>query len=81
MQIRKRNADWGPQEVNRPFNEAQAKFIAMLATPGNRWMARAQGNGFAHAQAVIADLQAGKVDPQEAHVVRLGGRLGERGPD
>lgn len=77
VQIRKRNADWGPQEVNRRFNEAQGKFIAMLATPGNRWMALAQGDGFAHAQAVIADLHAGKVDPREAHVVRLGDRLGE----
>ncbi|WP_332738328.1 DUF2855 family protein [Hydrogenophaga sp.] len=77
VQIRKRNADWGPQEVNRRFNEAQARFIAMLAQPGNRWMALAPGEGFEHAQAVIADLHAGKVDPQEAHVVRLGDRLTE----
>ncbi|HEX5738828.1 MAG TPA: DUF2855 family protein [Hydrogenophaga sp.] len=75
VQIRKRNADWGPQEVNRRFNEAQGRFIAKLAEPGNRWMALAQGDGFSHAQGVIADLHAGRVDPQKAHVVRLGDRL------
>jgi hypothetical protein len=73
VQIRKRNADWGPQEVNRRFNEAQGNFIAELSRPGNRWMTLAQGEGFAHAQAVIADLHAGKVDPRQAHVVRLAG--------
>ena len=40
MQIRKRNADWGPQEVNRRFNEAQGQFINMLAEPGNAWLAK-----------------------------------------
>ena len=73
VQIRKRNADWGPQEVNRRFNDAQGRFIAELSRPGNRWMTLAQGRGFAHAQAVIADLHAGRVDPREAHVVRIGG--------
>ncbi|MDZ4355139.1 MAG: DUF2855 family protein [Variovorax sp.] len=72
VQIRKRNADWGPQEVNRRFNDAQGRFIAELSRPGNRWMTLAQGRGFAHAQAVIADLHAGRVDPREAHVVRIG---------
>lgn len=73
VQIRKRNTDWGPQEVNRRFNEAQGKFIGMLAELSNAWMTLAQGNGFEHAQKVIADLYVGKVRPQEAHVVRLGG--------
>lgn len=71
MQIRKRNADWGPQEVNRRFNAAQASFIAELGKPGNRRMTLAQGDGFAHAQSVIAELHAGRVDPRQAHVVRL----------
>jgi hypothetical protein len=71
VQIRKRNADWGPQEVNRRFNEAQGRFIAELSKPDNRWMTLARGEGFAHAQAVIDNLHAGKVDPRQAHVVRL----------
>ncbi len=56
VQIRKRNADWGPQEVNRRFNEAQGRFIAELSRPGNRWMTLAQSQGFEAAQQVIADL-------------------------
>jgi hypothetical protein len=35
-------------------------------------MTLARGEGFAHAQAVIDDLHAGRVDPRQAHVVRLG---------
>jgi hypothetical protein len=71
VQIRKRNADWGPQEVNRRFNEAQGNFIAELSLPGNRWMTLVRGEGFTHAQAVIEKLHAGKVDPREAHVIAI----------
>jgi hypothetical protein len=76
VQIRKRNADWGPQEVNRRFNEAQGRFIGELSRPGNRWMSVAEGRGFAAAQQVIRDLHAGIVDPKQAHVVRLGAAAG-----
>ncbi len=72
VQIRKRNAEWGPEEVNRRFNAAQGNFIAELSRPGNRWMTLVRGEGFAHAQAVIANLHAGKVDPREAHVIAIG---------
>lgn len=72
VQIRKRNADWGPQEVNRRFNEAQGRFIAELSRPGNRWMQLAESEGFEAAQRVIADLHDGRIDAQQAHVVRLG---------
>ena len=71
VQIRKRNADWGPQEVNRRFNAAQGRFIAHLAAPGNRWMALTRHHGVEAAQGVIADLHAGRVDPKLAHVVML----------
>ncbi|MDM0041668.1 DUF2855 family protein [Variovorax sp. J22G21] len=72
VQIKKRNADWGPQEVNRRFNEAQGRFIAELSRPGNRWMALAQHQGFAAAQGVIENLHAGRLDPQGAHIVVSG---------
>jgi hypothetical protein len=71
VQIRKRNADWGPQEVNRRFNEAQGRFIGELSRPDNRWMSLVEGRGFAAAGQAIADLHAGNVDPKRAHVVRL----------
>ena len=46
VQITKRNADWGPQEVNRRFNAAQQRFVAELSRPGNRWMTLVEGRGF-----------------------------------
>jgi len=72
VQIKKRNADWGPQEVNRRFNEAQGRFIAELSRPGNRWMTLAQHQGLAAAQGVIENLHAGRLDPQGAHIVVSG---------
>ncbi len=72
VQIRKRNADWGPQEVNRRFNAAQQRFVAELSRPGNRWMKLVEGRGFEAARQAIADLHAGRVDAQHAHVIQLG---------
>ncbi|HEX8956681.1 MAG TPA: DUF2855 family protein, partial [Burkholderiaceae bacterium] len=34
IQIRKRNIDWGHEEVNRRFNAAQASFIERISRPG-----------------------------------------------
>lgn len=72
VQIRKRNADWGPQEVNRRFDEAQGRFIARLGEEGNGWMRLSIGRGFDAARQVIADLSAGQVDPRRGHVIGLG---------
>lgn len=72
VQIRKRNADWGPQEVNRRFDEAQGRFIAQLGEEGNGWMRLSIGRGFDAARQVIADMSAGQVDPQRGHVIGLG---------
>ena len=71
VQIRKRNADWGPALVNQRFGDAQRRFIRHLNEPGNRWMQLVEHNGFAAAQQLIADLHDGKASPIEGHVVRL----------
>ena len=71
VQIRKRNADWGPALVNQRFGDAQRRFIRHLSEPGNRWMQLVEHNGFAAAQQLIADLHDGKASPIEGHVVRL----------
>jgi len=72
VQIRKRNADWGPQVVNQRFGEAQRRFIAHLSRPGNAWMRRVEHRGFVAAQQLIADLHDGRTRPIEGHVVLLG---------
>ncbi|SOY41398.1 DUF2855 family protein [Cupriavidus taiwanensis] len=69
VQIRKRNADWGPQEVNRRFNAAQRRFIDHARDPGNGWLTLVEESGFEAAQARIARLATGSAAPQEGYVV------------
>ncbi len=71
VQIRKRNADWGPAEVTRRFNEAQAAFIHRVSNPTAPWMQVQEHEGFAQAQRLVADLCAGRLNPQSGHVLVL----------
>jgi len=71
VQIRKRNADWGPALVNQRFGDAQKAFIRQLSAPGNTWMRVVEHAGLESAQQLIADLHAGKAEPVDGHVVRL----------
>jgi hypothetical protein len=71
VQIRKRNADWGPALVNQRFGAAQKAFIAHLSEPGNSWMRVVEHQGFEAAQQLIVDLLDGKAAPIDGHVVRL----------
>jgi hypothetical protein len=72
VQIRKRNFDWGHAVVNQRFNEAQLDFIRRVSDPAAPWMQVAEHQGFEAAQALIADLHAGRMDPRKGHVVLLG---------
>ncbi|MGH6625448.1 MAG: DUF2855 family protein [Burkholderiaceae bacterium] len=71
VQIRKRNADWGHAVVNQRFNEAQLAFIRRVSDAQAPWMQVAEHCGFEAAQALIADLHAGRIDPLKGHVVVL----------
>jgi hypothetical protein len=70
-QIKKRNADWGPAEVTRRFNEAQLAFIRRVSDPEKPWMSVAEHAGFAAAQQLIDALVAGRIDPKQGHVLVL----------
>lgn len=69
VQIRKRNADWGPAAVNQRFGEAQQRFIRHVSEAG--WLQVKEHRGFEAAQQVIAELCAGRADPQLGQVVAL----------
>ncbi|WP_010466654.1 DUF2855 family protein [Acidovorax radicis] len=71
VQIKKRNADWGPEVVNQKFNAAQRAFIDRVSHASPPWMRVREHQGLAAAQALIADIHAGRIDPQEGHVVVL----------
>lgn len=68
-QIRKRNADWGPAEVTRRFNEAQLAFIDRVGQPDSPWIRVEAHQGLASAQPLIRSLVEGRVDPAEGHVI------------
>jgi Protein of unknown function (DUF2855) len=70
-QIKKRNADWGPAEVTRKFNEAQLAFIRRVSDAEKAWMQVKEHRGFEAAQSLIDALVAGRIDPKEGHVVVL----------
>jgi len=70
-QIKKRNADWGPAEVTRRFNEAQLAFIDQIRNSGQTWMTVRHHSGFDAAQTLIEQLCTGHVDPRDGHVVLL----------
>ncbi|MES2072431.1 MAG: DUF2855 family protein [Pseudomonadota bacterium] len=71
VQIRKRNADWGPDLVNQRFNAAQSSFIRHISDPRHLWMEVAEEQGFAAAQELISNLHEGKIDPQQGRVISL----------
>lgn len=69
VQIKKRNADWGPAAVNQRFGDAQQRFIRHVSDAG--WLRVTEHQGFDAAARVIAELCAGRADPQLGHVVAL----------
>jgi uncharacterized protein DUF2855 len=71
VQIKKRNADWGPAIVNQRFNEAQTTFIAHVSRPENPWIRIVEGAGFDAAQTVIASVAGRGGDPAAGHIIRL----------
>lgn len=71
VQIKKRNADWGYDEVNRRFGDAQRAFLERVADPERPWMRLEEHRGMSAAAELVADLVAGRVDPQAGHVVVL----------
>jgi hypothetical protein len=72
VQIRKRNADWGPAVVNQRFGEAQRRFIEQVRDAAPPWLQVRRQHGLAAAQDIIAELVLGRTDPQAGHVVVLG---------
>jgi hypothetical protein len=70
-QIKKRNADWGPAEVTRRFNDAQLRFIRRVSDPDRPWMSVKEHRGFEAAAALVDALVKGRVDPREGHMVVL----------
>lgn len=72
VQIRKRNIDWGHDEVNRRFNAAQLDFIGWVSDNVHARMQVIEHNGFEQGRKLIKDMHDGWIDPQKGHAVVLG---------
>lgn len=71
VQIAKRNKEWGHDQVNKRFGEAQRAFIQRVADPKNPWMKLVEHHGLEGAAALIQNMVAGKINPSDGHVVAL----------
>ena len=63
--IRQRMKDWGPAELDLRFAAGLKDFIA-----GNPWLSLKHHTGPDALQALYGDVVAGKVSPDEGHIVR-----------
>lgn len=66
-QIKKRSQDWGPGGIERRMGEAWMSFIPTV----DRWMKIVSGKGRADVERVYRDMVAGKVKPEEGHMLSL----------
>jgi hypothetical protein len=71
VQIAKRNKEWGHDQVNKRFGEAQRAFIQRVADPKNPWMKLVEHHGQEGAASLIKNMVAGKINPSDGHVVAL----------
>ncbi|MDH4566850.1 DUF2855 family protein [Pseudomonas sp. BN414] len=71
IQIRKRNAEWGPEQVSRHIGEGLLDFYQQVSRPPRPWLTVKEGQGFEAAQELIANLFHGRVAADEGHVIRL----------
>jgi hypothetical protein len=71
VQIAKRNKDWGHDQVNKRFGEAQRAFLQRVSDPSKPWMKLVEHRGFEAAAALVKDMASGRVNPSDGHVVLL----------
>jgi hypothetical protein len=67
VQIKKRNADWGPNGVNERFGIAWRAFQPTL----DRWMRVIHGNGAVAVERVYRDMVEGKTQPDSGNILSL----------
>lgn len=71
IQIRKRNADWGPEGVSRHIGEGLQRFYRHVTAVENPLLHVVEREGYEAAQNTISRLFHGQVAPVEGHVIRL----------
>lgn len=65
--VKKRNQDWGPGGLDKHLSAAWAAFNASV----DGWMKIVDGRGRADVERVYGDMVAGRVKPEEGHMLSL----------
>lgn len=71
IQLRKRNAEWGAERVDRHIGEGLQRFYGQVTAPANPLLEVVESDGYEAAQTVITRLFNGQVTPMQGHVIRL----------
>jgi len=71
IQIRKRNAEWGPERVSSHIGEGLLRFYGQVTNPAAPLLKVVVRADFPAAQRLIEGLVRGKVSPNEGHIIRL----------
>lgn len=71
VQIRKRNAEWGPEGVSQHIGEGLVRFFQRVTESEKPLLEVIESQGYEAAQRVIYRLVHGQVPPVEGHVIRL----------
>jgi hypothetical protein len=71
IQIRKRNAEWGPEGVSQHIGEGLLRFFQRVTESEKPLLEVIESQGYEAAQRVIYRLVHGQVPPVEGHVIRL----------
>ncbi|MDH4609884.1 DUF2855 family protein [Pseudomonas sp. BN102] len=71
VQIRKRNAEWGPEQVSRHIGEGLLDFYQQVGRPPRPWLRVEESQGYEAARQLITALFHGRVAADEGHVIRL----------
>jgi hypothetical protein len=70
-QIKKRRAEWGPEQVDRRVAETQRAFFTRVCDPEQPWIKVVEHRGLEAAAALIAEFARGHVDPLLGHIVSI----------
>ena len=70
-QVKKRNADWGPEALGERLVAAWRGFHAKVADPQAPWLVAVHHDGPAAVQSAYAEVLAGQGDPSRGHILSL----------
>ncbi|MHB8948823.1 MAG: DUF2855 family protein [Rhodoferax sp.] len=70
-QVKKRNTDWGAEQLGQRLQQAWQAFIARVTDPFEPWLRVRQHQGPLAVAAAYEQVLAGRGDPREGHILSL----------